>query len=83
MTSPGIYYRHPQTFVKGEREALRLSRPLVVAWLASEALRGDTDPTALLTGTPAAELRGQSRKIPQPRARERSTQGSLLAARES
>ena len=37
MTSPGIYYRHPQTFVKGEREALRLSRPLaVVGCLARE-----------------------------------------------
>ena len=60
MTSPGIYYRHPQTFVKGERETRRLSLdPLVVAWLASESLRGHTDPTTLSTGTPAAELRSE------------------------
>ena len=53
MTSPGIYYRHPQTFVKGEREALRLSRPLVVAWLASKSLRGHTGGSVLAQEGPA------------------------------
>ena len=73
----------PDICKRGERDAPPLARPLVVAWLASESLRGHTDPTTLSTGTPAAELRGQSSTIPQPRAREGSTQGSLLAARES
>ena len=71
MTSPGIYYRHPQTFVKrGERGAASLST--TCRCLARERVAARTHgPDDVVDGDPGSgAARSEQKNTPASRARE-------------